>query len=140
MKVELARQAQIARDKAYAPYSGYCVGAAACNPQGEIFTGANVENVSYGLTLCAERIAISRMVTSGYRELAAIAIATQDGGTPCGMCLQTMLEFAPDPTRVRVFCVNTIGEMQIHLLKDLIPYGFSSPSLKRTEPNGSGVI
>ena len=140
MKDELVRMAQSARKNAYAPYSGYSVGAAARNPSGEFFTGANVENVSYGLTLCAERLAISCLVNSGPPELTEIAVATQDGGTPCGMCLQTMLEFAPDPAQVNVFCVNALGEVRDFTLKDLLPYGFSSQSVKRTEPNGSVVI
>ena len=135
MKDALILAARNARRHAYAPYSGYLVGAAALSESGEIYAGANVENISYGLTLCAERVAISSMVSSGQTQLKAIAVFTQDGGTPCGMCLQTMLEFAPDPATVEVYCVSDVDSVRLFKLIDLSPYGFSSLSVKRTKPS-----
>jgi cytidine deaminase len=98
----LAREAEDARARAYAPYSGYAVGAAllARNVHGDVglFLGANVENAAYPLGLCAERNAISAAVIAGARELVAIAVATKgpQPGTPCGACRQVLAEFSRD--------------------------------------------
>jgi len=121
---ELVAAAAEARNLAYAPYSNYSVGAAVRSKDGRVWTGANVENVSYGLSLCAERAAIAKMVNDGVTDFAAIAVVTRDGGTPCGMCLQTMLEFSPDPSNVKVVCATESGERQEYFLEDLIPHGF----------------
>jgi cytidine deaminase len=121
---ELIAAALKARTLAYAPYSNYAVGAAVSSADGRIWIGANIENVSYGLSLCAERAAIAKMVNDGVTVLAAVAVVTRDGGTPCGMCLQTMLEFAPDPSNIRVTCTSEAGERQEFLLEELIPHGF----------------
>jgi len=121
-----------ARQNAYAPYSGYLVGAAIRDGAGIIWTGCNVENISYGLCVCAERTAVCKMVSDGGRELRAVAVATLDGGTPCGMCLQTLLEFSPDPRNVEIFAISDGGERIRYLLSDLIPHGFNSGNLKRT--------
>lgn len=93
-KRALTEAARAARANAYAPYSVYFVGAAALAEGGKVFTGCNVENASYGLTLCAERNAIAGMVGQGEKRLAAVAVATADGAPPCGACLQVMSEFA----------------------------------------------
>ena len=122
----------IAQQRAYAPYSGYLVGAAILDTEGKIWTGCNVENISYGLSICAERTAVCKMVSEGIRSVRAVAVATRDGGTPCGMCLQTLLEFTSDPTLVEVFTVSASGENKRYLLSELIPFGFSSDDLKRT--------
>ncbi len=82
-----------ARAGAYAPYSNFSVGAAVMSSGGRIFSGANVENASYGLTICAERVAVSTAVTAGCRELAAVAVVTPGGQSPCGACRQVLAEF-----------------------------------------------
>ena len=92
-EAELAACAAEARQWAYAPYSGYAVGAALRTPSGEIYTGVNVENAAYPDGLCAERVAIVKAVSEGHREFAMIAVATANGGTPCGSCRQVMAEF-----------------------------------------------
>ena len=97
---------------------------------GRLYTGCNVENVSYGLTLCAERTAIAKMVSEGCQEFKALAVVTVDGGTPCGQCLQTMLEFGPDPESIKVKCVAENGDEQEYSLSELLPHGFR-PELKK---------
>lgn len=94
----LVTAAREAREHAYAPYSNYAVGAALVSGTGQIYTGCNVENASYGLCLCAERSAVAAMIVAGERSIRAIAIVT-DGplpGPPCGMCRQVLAEFADD--------------------------------------------
>jgi cytidine deaminase len=122
---ELAAAALAARAAAYAPYSGYQVGCALV-AAGRISIGANVENASYGLAICAERNAVSRAVIDGARSIEVVAVATQSSppASPCGMCLQTLLEFADDPAAVRVLLVNPAGERRAFTLAELIPHGF----------------
>lgn len=95
---ELVEAATQARLNAYAPYSGFAVGAAVLSSSGRVFGGCNVENATYGLSICAERSAISAMVAAGEREVRAIAIVTAAPSPtpPCGMCRQTLAEFALD--------------------------------------------
>lgn len=121
------------RKSAYAPYSGYLVGAAIEGADGRVWTGVNVENISYGLTVCAERAAVVKMVADGGREVVRVVVVTQDGGTPCGMCLQTLLEFCPEPGNTKILLVGTSGETRELTLHDLIPHGFRSARVKRTE-------
>src|SRR5574340_634383 len=92
--VNIARQAQT---QAYAPYSGFRVGAALLGRGGTVFTGVNVENASYGLTICAERNAVFEAVTAGERDFLALAITSSGTGYvyPCGACLQVLAEFSP---------------------------------------------
>lgn len=94
------------RQNAYAPFSNYLVGAALQTVDGDIIVGCNVENVSYGLTNCAERVAVGTAIAAGKREFVAIAIATANGGTPCGACRQVLAEFARD---LPVYLVNVEG-------------------------------
>ena len=124
--VELIEAAKAARTNAYAPYSVYRVGAAVLGSDGQVYTGCNVENVSYGLTVCAERTAVVKMVSEGCREVRAVAVATKDGGTPCGQCLQTLLEFALDPADLKVCCVSEDGNEKAFTLAELLPHGFRS--------------
>lgn len=121
------------RERAYAPYSGYRVGAAVEAEDGEIFLGCNVENVSYGATICAERGALLTMIASGRQRLRRVAVATRDGGTPCGICLQTLLEFTPDLHEVEVIAGGEDGEVRIFTLGQLLPFGFRSADVNRTE-------
>ena len=81
--------------RAYAPYSQFTVGAAILGRNGEIFTGVNVENASYGLTVCAERNAVGAMIDGGVHEIRAVAVCTGNGVTPCGACRQVLDEFRP---------------------------------------------
>jgi cytidine deaminase len=132
MTETLIQLAALARQKAYAPYSGYQVGAALLDGAGNVWTGCNVENVSYGVSICAERTAVAKMVSEGCREVRAIAVATRDGGMPCGLCLQTLLEFAGDPSSVEVQTVSENGDIAKFVLSDLIPHGFRSSDFGRT--------
>ena len=98
-KSRLVKAALAARKRAHAPYSKFFVGAALLNTDGEIFSGCNVENASYGLTICAERVAIGNAVSAGAKKFRAIAIAADGKGkmvTPCGACRQVLAEFAPN--------------------------------------------
>lgn len=95
-KAELVRLAQEARQQAYEPYSHYPVGAAILTEAGAVYTGANVENASYPLSMCAERIAMFKAVTAGDRQPIAIAVVTDNGGSPCGACRQVLSEFGID--------------------------------------------
>jgi cytidine deaminase len=128
--LDIVEAATRARANAYAPYSVYRVGAAVLGADGRVYTGCNVENVSYGLSVCAERTAIVKMVSEGCRELKAAAVVTADGGTPCGMCLQTLLEFSPDPDSVKIWCVGENGKETDWILSELLPRGFR-PELKK---------
>lgn len=122
----LAEAAREARRLAYAPYSHYYVGAALLAADGTIFAGCNVENASYPACICAERVAISKAVSEGYQEFLAIAVATQNGGTPCGICRQVMNEFAPD---MRVIVANKDDILADYSLSDLLPHGFGPENL-----------
>lgn len=93
---ELLALAAEAREKAYAGYSGFAVGAALRTRSGKIYTGCNIENASYGLTVCAERVAIWKAVSEGETEFEVLVVVTSIGGSPCGACRQVMAEFALD--------------------------------------------
>jgi cytidine deaminase len=125
---DLATRAVAARATAYAPYSKYRVGAAVALSDGRVVTGCNVENASYGLTVCAERVAVFRAVAeTGSATLAAVAVATEDGGSPCGACRQVLSEFAPrDGSPVPVYLVNATGTVvRETTLKELLPLAFA---------------
>jgi cytidine deaminase len=127
----LVAAALAARALAYAPYSGYQVGCALI-ADNRLVIGANVENASYGLALCAERNAVARAVVDGARAIERVAVATQSAppAAPCGMCLQTLLEFADDPARVTVILVNPAGARRRFTLAELIPHGFVKRQLE----------
>lgn len=122
----LIAAARMVRANAYAPYSVYPVGAAVLGSDGTIYTGCNVENISFGLTMCAERVAIGKMVAAGCRRVTEVAIATRDGGTPCGMCRQTLAEFTDQAERVAVWLVDEQGNRRSTQLSALIPDTFST--------------
>jgi len=130
----LIATARAVRERAYAPYSGYDVGAALLDSDGRVWPGCNVENLSLGLCVCAERSAIVRMVAEGGREIVEIVVATVDGGTPCGMCLQSLFEFAPDPSKVRVRTLDETGCVREFVLKDLMPHAFASDAMRTKRP------
>ena len=127
---ELEARACDAQRRAYAPYSKFRVGAA-IRMSGELFEGANVENASYGLCVCAERIAVFAAVIAGVHRLEAVAVCTDASppSSPCGACRQVLLEFAPDPAAVMVTAVNPAGERRSWTLAELIPDGFSGREL-----------
>ena len=134
---ELIRKALEVRQKAYAPYSGFMVGAALLCKDGRIFTGCNIENASYGATNCAERTAFFKAVSEGYREFTAIAIA---GGrkeaqsleycAPCGICRQVMSEFC-DPDAFLVILPRSEEDYKSYTLGQLLPLGFTSADMEK---------
>lgn len=119
--------AAAARERAYAPYSHFAVGAALRAADGAIYVGCNVENASYGLTICAERNAVAHAVASGARDLVAIAVVTENGVTPCGACRQVLAEFGPEMT---VIVADTRGNRRIYMLGELLPDAFGPEQLK----------
>ncbi len=119
-----------AREKAYAPYSGYKVGAALLTADGKIYEGCNVENAAYGLCMCAERTAVFKAVSAGERDFTAIAVATENGGSPCGSCRQVLREFAPDLT---VIITDAAGEHRVTTLAALLPDSFGPEHLPDSE-------
>jgi cytidine deaminase len=129
--LELVAAAQAARGRAYAPYSQFRVGAAVRAADGQIFVGANVENASYGLSVCAERSAVLAAVNAGARELSAVAVCTDlsPPASPCGMCRQTLAEFAADCDVVLSGPEGSAGEVVRLRLHDLLPYAFRPASL-----------
>ena len=123
---QLLDAAREAGKNAYAPYSGYHVGAAVLADNGEIFTGCNVENASYGLTNCAERTAIFKAVSSGVRKIKAIAIAGPVGGSPaypCGACRQVIAEFA-EAADMPIYVSTGAESSETYTLAELLPKGF----------------
>lgn len=119
---ELVSRAIAARKNAYAPYSGYAVGASLLAFNGRVFEGVNVENASYGITICAERSAICAAVTAGAREFAAIAVAAETPPFPCGACRQALAEFSPD---IIVLVATPDGSYTEHKLSELLPHSFA---------------
>ena len=120
---KLITAALAARRNAHAPYSGVRVGAALLTKSGKVYTGANMENVSYGLTICAERIAIGKAVSEGHRKFQAIAIiASGSNPSPCGACRQVLAEFG----ECIVICADARNtrRVRIHLLSELLPSAF----------------
>ncbi len=124
---ELVAQAQAARERAYAPYSGYRVGAALLGRSGRVYLGCNVENAVYPLCTCAERTAMVRAIAEGEREFVAIAVATEDGGSPCGSCRQTLREFGEE---LMVLIADATGRYRETTLAALLPDSFSALSLR----------
>jgi len=116
----LIRAASAARKQAYAPYSRFAVGAAIQCKSGTVFVGANIENISYGLTICAERIAIASAVAAGEREFVAIAVIadTSEPIVPCGACRQFLAEFAPE---LIIVSATVRGGQKIDNLSHLLP-------------------
>lgn len=126
---ELVMQAEQAMELAYAPYSGFKVGAALLTKNGKVFTGCNIENASFSPTICAERTAVAKAVSEGEREFAAIAVVGGKDGVitgicpPCGVCRQVLSEFCDGD--MPVYLGKSKGEFETVALKDLLPLGFS---------------
>ncbi len=119
----LIEAAQTVRQHAYAPYSDYLVGAALLTNGGAIYTGCNVENAAFSPTICAERVALVKAISEGEREFEAIAVVTDNGAFPCGLCRQMMYEFSPLMT---VIVVDAEGIMvNESTLAELLPKGFT---------------
>ncbi len=124
---ELILRAQEARQHAYAPYSNYAVGAALLTASGGIFQGVNVENAAYPTGICAERSAVFAAVSKGERSFRAIAVVTEDGGTPCGSCRQVLSEFGTDTA---VYIANAKGEIMLETtVEGLLPHAFGPSNL-----------
>lgn len=129
--VALLEAARAAREQSYAPYSRFRVGAAILTSDGTVIPGCNVENVSYGLTVCAERVAVTNAVARGYRDFVAIAIAagTPTATPPCGMCRQVLFEFAPELTIVLPPAEGSGDAPEQTSLRAFLPRGFGPADL-----------
>ncbi|HMS40898.1 MAG TPA: cytidine deaminase [Pyrinomonadaceae bacterium] len=127
--LELIEAAKNVREKAYAPYSNFKVGAALRTKSGEIYTGCNVESASYGLTVCAERVAIWKAVSEGVTEFETIAVVadTHELTPPCGVCRQIIWEFCGD---VPVLFANLEGKNETVTMSELLPRAFDTKFLK----------
>lgn len=132
---ELIIHAMEARERAYAPYSHFLVGAALLTGSGKIYGGCNVENASYGASNCAERTAFFRAVYEGERDFRAIAIMGKPEGrdafelcAPCGICRQVMMEFC-DPKTFQIILATSPEDYRIYTLEELLPLGFGKNAL-----------
>src|SRR5829696_737263 len=123
---ELIQSALDAQKRAYCPFSNFPVGAALRTASGRIFQGVNVENVSFGLTICAERIAAGAAVAAGERDFTAIAVVSRTGVSPCGACRQFLAEFAPN---LLIVMVDSLNASVVHTatLEQLLPGRFEGP-------------
>ncbi len=121
----LLNAATDAAKRAYSPYSGFAVGAAVLGEDGNVYTGCNIENASYGLTVCGERVALFNMVNSGCKRFVALAVYCDGGATcmPCGACRQVMVEFAQH-YNVNIYTKGNTDEVDF-TLEQLLPHSFS---------------
>jgi len=120
----LIEMAMEAREGAYTPYSDFKVGAAVLADDGEIFTGCNIENASYGATICAERTAFVKAISKGHRSFTALAVVgKKDSYTyPCGICRQFIIEFGKD---IKIIVAKTPEDYKVFAIEELLPYGFT---------------
>ena len=125
---DLIRRAMKVREYSYSPYSNFSVGAAILSESGKIYTGCNIENSSFGATICAERCAISKAVSEGHKNIQKIAIVSSSGDftPPCGICRQVMEEFMADGTVV----LSNGKEIKEYTVRELLPAGFSAEDMK----------
>ena len=128
----LLAQARDVQEAAYAPYSGFRVGAAVFTAEGEIFRGVNVENAAYGATLCAERAALAAAVSHGYQDIRAVAVVgdSESPTVPCGCCRQALAEFNP---QMRVIMGGTTEVVDVRTLEELLPDAFVRGYLDQDE-------
>ena len=125
----LINEAKKARNRAYSPYSKYKVGAAVLTKKGNIYSGCNVENASFGITCCAERVAIFKAVSEGEKDIKAIAVVTQGKLTSvCGACRQVIAEFGKD---VKIIMANVKGDKKVTTIAKLLPDAFRLKRLER---------
>jgi cytidine deaminase len=125
----LLAQARLARENAHAPYSRFSVGAALLTDDGRVFTGCNVENASYGLTVCAERVAVFKAISEGVRDFRAIAVIGPEDDvpcSPCGACRQVLHEFNPE---MRVIVPSGPGSSRVWTGSELLPHAFGAERL-----------
>ena len=124
--MELINKAIEGRKKAYAPYSNFLVGAAVLLKDGTIITGCNVENASYGLSMCAERNTLFKMISMGYHKEDTVAMAvvgdTEEPVSPCGACRQVMVELLN--SNAKIYLANLHGKVKEMTLEELLPYSF----------------
>jgi cytidine deaminase len=127
-KWQLVRAAARARERAVAPYSKFKVGAALLTKNGEVISGANVESASYGLTCCAERVALFNALTSGKKNFVAVAVVARapGGPMPCGACRQLLAEYAPG-ARVLVADSRALAKIKEFTVRELLPSAFVIP-------------
>ncbi len=133
---QLVAAAGEARANAHAPYSGYLVGSAVLTSDGRVFTGCNVENASYGLSVCAERHAVAAAVAAGCSDFVAVAVVTSSTppASPCGACRQVLAEFGD----FSVILANLDGEQRISTVRDLLPSAFDPATLSAARGHESG--
>jgi cytidine deaminase len=126
-KKDLIESAIHAREWAYAPYSHYAVGAALLTASGKVYEGVNIENAAFPTTMCAERVAIFKAVSEGEREFTAIAIATENGGSPCGSCRQVLAEFG---LQTLIIAADVTGKIHLEgTVEKLLPTAFTPDDL-----------
>ncbi|MCH8928563.1 MAG: cytidine deaminase [Candidatus Marinimicrobia bacterium] len=125
-KNELTAAALKAKENAHAQFSNFKVGAALLSKSGKVYTGSNVESSSYGLTICAERVALVKALSEGENEFAAIAVVTQSGASPCGACRQLLWDYTKD---IPVYVSNFEGNITEYNLAELLthPFEFNKP-------------
>ena len=129
-KEKLVRAAAAARENAVAPYSNFKVGAALLTQDGNVITGANVESASYGLTCCAERVALFKALTEGKKNFVAIAVVARSdaGAAPCGACRQLLAEYAPN-AQVFVADSESLSSIRTFSIRELLPQAFTGAAL-----------
>ncbi|MGY4690347.1 cytidine deaminase [Salibacterium sp. K-3] len=127
---ELIQKAVEARKEAYVPYSGFPVGAAVWSGGEEVFTGCNIENASYGLSNCAERTAVFNAVSSGGKNISAIAVTADTPGpvSPCGACRQVLSEFLKEDARI--ILANLQGDYKVTTMAELLPGAFEAEDMQ----------
>ena len=124
---KLIKEARLAQNNSYAPYSKYRVGAAILTEDNTIISGCNVESSSYGLTCCAERVAIYSAIAQGHNKFRALAIFTENGGTPCGACRQVIWDICGD---IPIYIADENDNVEETTSKDLLPNAFGGSMLK----------
>ena len=129
MKKELIEEATKAREKAYAPYSNFKVGSAVLTKSGKVFTGANIENASYGASVCAERVALFKAISEGETEIVEIAVVTcaKEPTMPCGICRQVLKEFSEN---LKIYAANLEGKVIETTIDRLLPMAFTREDLE----------